>query len=184
MAEFLVELYVSSRNAAAVERGAARARVAAEELTREGTPVRYLRSIFVPEDETCFYLCDACSADTVRAVASQAALRDIGKPGGILDAKDPLDKGPVLLITDPSLSANNPNNPNHTAGTTFFGQFLDHDITFDVGSKLAHPTDPETATNGRTPACDLDSVYGGGPVASPQLYDSSDLAKLRIEGGG
>src|SRR5437762_223052 len=35
----------------------------------------------------------------------QAALRDIGKPGGILDAKDPLDKGPVLLITDPSLSA-------------------------------------------------------------------------------
>jgi Animal haem peroxidase len=114
----------------------------------------------------------------------QAALRDIGKPGGILDAKDPLEKGPVLLITDLSLSANNPNNPNHTAGTTFFGQFLDHDITFDVGSKLAHPTDPETATNGRTPACDLDSVYGGGPVASPQLYDSSDLAKLRIESGG
>src|SRR5437764_5027776 len=74
MAEFLVELYVSSRNAAAVERGAARARVAAEELTREGTPVRYLRSIFVPEDETCFYLCEACSADAVREVARRATL--------------------------------------------------------------------------------------------------------------
>ena len=46
----------------------------------------------------------------------EAALRDLGKPGGILDARDALDKGPVLLITDPSLSANNPNNPEQTAG--------------------------------------------------------------------
>jgi hypothetical protein len=44
-----------------------------------------------------------------------------------LDAADDLDKGPILLITDLSLSANNGNNPTHTAGTTFFGQFVDHD---------------------------------------------------------
>jgi Protein of unknown function (DUF4242) len=74
MAEFLVELYVSRGDGAAVERGAARARVAAEELTSEGRPVRYLRSIFVPEDETCFYLCEACSADAVREVARRATL--------------------------------------------------------------------------------------------------------------
>ncbi len=114
----------------------------------------------------------------------QAALRAIGRPGGILDAGDRLEKGPVLLITDPSLSVNNPNNPTHTAGTTFLGQFLDHDMTFDVGSKLGQATPPETAVNGRTPAFDLDSVYGGGPVASPHLYDPNDLAKLRIEDGG
>jgi hypothetical protein len=116
--------------------------------------------------------------------AVEAALRDIGKPGGILDAKDPLDKGPVLLITDPSLSANNPNNEMHTAGTTFMGQFLDHDMTFDVGSRLGVATDPHRAVNGRTPAFDLDSVYGGGPVVSPQLYDAADQAKLRIESCG
>jgi hypothetical protein len=31
-----------------------------------------------------------------------AALLDIGKPGGVLDAKDDLDAGPVALIVDPA----------------------------------------------------------------------------------
>lgn len=74
MAEFMVELYVSRADARAVARGAKRARLAAEELTQAGTPVRYLRSIFVPEDETCFFLCEAASADVVREVARRAAL--------------------------------------------------------------------------------------------------------------
>jgi hypothetical protein len=114
----------------------------------------------------------------------EAALVELGRPGGPLDANDELSAGPVLLITDPALSANNPNNPQHTAGTTFFGQFVDHDITFDVGSRLGQPTDPRDAVNGRTASLDLDSVYGGGPVASPQLYDSTDHDKLKIESGG
>lgn len=75
MAEFLVELYVSRADASAVERGAEAGRLAAEELTREGTPVRYLRSIFVPEDETCFFLYEAGSADAVREVAERAHLQ-------------------------------------------------------------------------------------------------------------
>ncbi|MDQ3669189.1 MAG: DUF4242 domain-containing protein [Actinomycetota bacterium] len=74
MPEFLVELYVPRTDAAAVEQGAARARLAAAELTREGTPVRYVRSIFVPEDETCFLLCEAGSVDDVRETARRAAL--------------------------------------------------------------------------------------------------------------
>ncbi len=37
-----------------------------------------------------------------------AALLDIGKPGGIMDANDNLAAGPIALITDPSLSLNNP----------------------------------------------------------------------------
>jgi Animal haem peroxidase len=116
--------------------------------------------------------------------AVRSALADMGKPGGLLDAKDDLGKGPVLLITDPILSANNPNNPTHTAGTTFFGQFVDHDITFDTTSPLGVPTDPAASRNSRTPSLDLDSVYGEGPVASPQLYDSADPDKLRIDSGG
>jgi Protein of unknown function (DUF4242) len=72
--EYIIELYVSRSDERDVRRGAERARLAAEEQTRLGTPVRYLRSIYVPEDETCFVLFDACSADAVRATALLAAL--------------------------------------------------------------------------------------------------------------
>ena len=112
------------------------------------------------------------------------ALLQMGKQGGLLDARDQLARGPVDLITDLSLSVNSPNHPTHTAGVTFMGQFMDHDITFDMGSHLGVATAPETATNGRTAAFDLDSVYGGGPMASPHLYDPADQAKLKVESGG
>jgi hypothetical protein len=114
----------------------------------------------------------------------KAALIDIGKPGGLLDAKDDLSQGPVALITNPALSVNNPNNVTHTAGTTFMGQFMDHDMTFDATSPLGQPTDPTTARNARTAAFDLDSVYGLGPIGSPHLYDANDPVKFRIGFGG
>jgi hypothetical protein len=74
VAEFLVEQYLSRTNPDAVCSGADRARLASAELTREGTPVRFLRAIFVPEDETCFYLFEAGTADAVREAARRAAL--------------------------------------------------------------------------------------------------------------
>jgi hypothetical protein len=115
----------------------------------------------------------------------RAALIDIGRPGGMLDARDDLEAGPVDLITDPALNANNPNNPTHTAGATFVGQFMDHDMTFDLTSALGEPTDPEDSPNARTPALDLDSVYGGGPGKSAQLYgERQSRIKFRLESGG
>jgi Animal haem peroxidase len=108
----------------------------------------------------------------------------LGAQGGLLDAQDQLSAGPVALITNPALSANNPDNPTHTAGTTFMGQFIDHDITFDTSSTLGVPTEPLTSPNGRTPSLDLDSVYGGGPVASPALYDPKHSGKVLIGSGG
>jgi hypothetical protein len=74
VAVFLVELYVSRGDAGTVIRGAERARLAAEELTREGTPVGYLRSIFVPADETCFFLYEAAAAEDVEEAARRASL--------------------------------------------------------------------------------------------------------------
>jgi hypothetical protein len=126
---------------------------------------------------------------TFAAPSSQleAALLELGKPGGILDAKDALEQGPVLLITESALSQNNPNNTTHTAGTTFMGQFMDHDMTFDLTSPLGQPTAPEDSTNTRTPAFDLDAVYGGGPSANPELYEGVELGhatKFRVESGG
>ena len=58
-----------------------------------------------------------------------------------------------------------------TAGVTFFGQFIDHDLTLDNQPQPTETIDVEGLVNGRSFALDLDSVYGGGPKQSPQLYD-------------
>ncbi|HEU4688910.1 MAG TPA: heme peroxidase family protein [Vicinamibacterales bacterium] len=114
----------------------------------------------------------------------QSALRELGAKGGLLDAKDPLEVGPIRLITEPALSPNNDDNPAMTAGVTFLGQFLDHDMTFDTTSRLGIPARPERSPNTRTPNLDLDSVYGGGPFADTQLYDPGDRVKFKVESGG
>lgn len=99
------------------------------------------------------------------------ALLDIGAPAGPMDANEDLSADPKLLITDLNLSANNNNNPHLSAGMTFLGQFLDHDMTFDPTSSLERQVDPEQIANFRTPSLALDNVYGAGPGASPHLYD-------------
>ena len=70
-----------------------------------------------------------------------------------------------------------------TAGITFFGQFVDHDLTLDTLPQPDAPVDPTTLVNGRTFAFDLDSVYGGGPEKSPQLY-YGDKFKLGVATDG
>jgi Animal haem peroxidase len=100
------------------------------------------------------------------------ALSELGAPDGPMDAGDDLSD-PITLITDPAKSVHNPDNPTLTAGFTFLGQFIDHDMTFDPTSSLARRQDPESIRNFRIPALDLDSVYGGGPGVSPYLYDQS-----------
>ena len=75
MAEYLVELYVAQGDYHAARLHAERAERAGADLTREGHPVRCLRSIFVPEDETCFLLYEAPSADLVAEAVQRAGLR-------------------------------------------------------------------------------------------------------------
>ncbi|GAA4358656.1 peroxidase family protein [Microbacterium rhizosphaerae] len=115
----------------------------------------------------------------------RAALLDIGKPGGIMDAQDDLAAGPVQLIVDPALSQHNRNSTTHVAGDTFLGQFIDHDITFDPTSSLSRAVDPEQISNFRTPSLGLDNIYGSGPNISPHLYDqhSGGIAMLLEETG-
>lgn len=121
-----------------------------------------------------------------RSTSVKNAMMDIGKAGGLLDAGDPLHEGPVRLITNPELSPRNIDQSvgNMTAGTTFVGQFLDHDVTFDSTSRLGVVTEPTQTSNTRDPRLDLDSVYAGGPSVSPQLYRSDDRAKFRMGSGG
>jgi hypothetical protein len=62
-------------------------------------------------------------------------------------------------------------NPTIPAGYTYFGQFVDHDITFDPVSSLDRFNDPDALQDFRTPRLDLDSVYGSGPDDQPFLYE-------------
>lgn len=71
-------------------------------------------------------------------------------------------------------------NPDLSAGYTYLGQFIDHDITYDPMSSLEGHNDPEALRSYRTPRFDLDSLYGSGPVATPFLYDQEDPAKLLV----
>lgn len=75
VSEFLVEAYVPRVETVAAASDTERVLQAAEELSREGRPVRFVRSISVPADETCFYLYQALSADAVREAATRAGLR-------------------------------------------------------------------------------------------------------------
>jgi hypothetical protein len=74
VAEFLVELFVPRTQAPTIDSHASRARTAAADVTREGSPVRYVRAIFVPEDETCLLLFEALSVEAVHATLRRAAL--------------------------------------------------------------------------------------------------------------
>jgi hypothetical protein len=107
----------------------------------------------------------APATDEVRERAKQ-----LGVTGGLLDAHD----------NQPG--QNNPDNPRMTEGVTFFGQFLEHDVTFALRAPLLEQTDPRQTRNVRTTKFDLDSLYGNGPDGSPELYDtnSGDI-KFRIE---
>ena len=111
----------------------------------------------------------------------RAALMKIGEKGGIIDAKDDELATPKDLILLPALNVNNPNNPTMTAGMTFLGQFIDHDITLDTTSSLEQQVDPEAIQNFRTPTLALDNIYGLGPANNAHLYDATDPIKFLVE---
>ena len=87
---YLVELYLSASDPAAVARSIASARAAAGELARDGAGLRFVRSTYVAEDETCFLVYEAASADLVRKACMRA-----GVPcEHVLTAVESLGSGP------------------------------------------------------------------------------------------
>lgn len=61
------------------------------------------------------------------------------------------------------------------AAYTYFGQFIDHDLTFDPSTFNQQKSDPKALVDFRTPRFDLDNVYGRGPGDQPYLYDGPKL---------
>ena len=112
----------------------------------------------------------------------RVGVQQIGAIGGILDGKDNLTDAIQSIVNQPVFSPNNPDNPSMTAGVTFFGQFLDHDITLDKRSDINKKANPRKTVNFRTAAFDLDSVYGNGPQGTPEIYEtSSGFIKFKVE---
>ena len=74
---YLVETYLARGRAGERAARERRARSAAEDLTDGRTRVRFDRSIYVPEDEICFFLFDAPSGREAALVAERAELDSI-----------------------------------------------------------------------------------------------------------
>jgi hypothetical protein len=71
-----------------------------------------------------------------------------------------------------------PTQPTISAGYTYLGQFIDHDLTFDPSSSLQKQDDPDALTDFRTPRFDLDNIYGRGPDDQPYLYQPDGVRML------
>jgi len=61
---------------------------------------------------------------------------------------------------------------------TYLGQFIDHDITFDPTTSFQKHKDPTATEDFRTPAFDLDNVYGRGQGDQPYLYQDDQISFL------
>jgi hypothetical protein len=74
VSEYLVEVYIPRAAPAAARPNLEHVSGVAAQLTRSGTQVNVLSSIFVPEEETCFYHFEGQSGDAVREVATKSGL--------------------------------------------------------------------------------------------------------------
>jgi hypothetical protein len=78
----------------------------------------------------------------------------------------------------PEEEADEEENIGISAGYTYLGQFIDHDLTFDPASSLQRQNDPDGLVNFRTPRFDLDCLYGRGPDDQPYLYADDGIHML------
>jgi hypothetical protein len=74
MSVFMVERSLKGISMSQLGQAQETAIQAANQLSRLGTPVRYLRSTFVPESGACMCLFEACDASTVKQLNESANL--------------------------------------------------------------------------------------------------------------
>ncbi len=74
MPTYMVERYLPRITSDQLVAAAARAKSATAQMTLEGTPIRYLRSIFVPAEEKCFCIFDGPSAEAVKQANERAEI--------------------------------------------------------------------------------------------------------------
>jgi hypothetical protein len=85
---------------------------------------------------------------------------------------------PETKADDEENAGGHPEAPTISAGYTYLGQFIDHDLTFDPASSLEKQNDPDALVDFRTPRFDLDNIYGRGPDDQPYLYEDDGVRLL------
>ena len=94
----------------------------------------------------------------------------VGALWALAEAMIKVDQGAPLAGEDPA-----DENPTIPAGYTYFGQFIDHDLTLDPTPFNAAERDRSALVDFRSPALDLDNMYGRGPDDQPYMYDAAGL---------
>jgi hypothetical protein len=90
--------------------------------------------------------------------------------------------GPLFDTNVSPPTVPNDDNPDEVPSFfTYFGQFVDHDLTLDTLPLPTQFVDPTTIPNSRDPRFNLDSVYLGGPHTNPELYEA-DHQRLKVNG--
>ena len=74
MGEYLQETYVGAGQGSLAPHTRQRVEASASDVTAGGHPIRLIRSMLVPEDETWFLLWEADSSDVVREVALRSGV--------------------------------------------------------------------------------------------------------------
>ena len=74
MPKYMVERYLPGITTDQLAAAAGRAKSTTAQMSQEGTPVRYLRSTFVPGEEKCFCLFEGPSAEEVRQANERAEI--------------------------------------------------------------------------------------------------------------
>jgi hypothetical protein len=75
MVSFLVEAYLPATHANRLDDIARQLHLAAEEVSRSGSPVSFLRYTYLPADELCLLVFESGSAEVVDAVVERAGIR-------------------------------------------------------------------------------------------------------------
>src|ERR1043166_7154477 len=100
-------------------------------------------------------------------------------PAAEHDEEDLQELAAKMIAEDEGTPPNDDPDPEENAGIaagyTYFGQFIDHDLTFDPASSLQKTNDPDALVDFRTPRFDLDNIYGRGPDDQPYLYRDDGL---------
>jgi hypothetical protein len=74
MAKYMVERYLPGFTPEQLTAAANAAKSTTAQMNQQGTPVRYLRSTFVPGEDKCFCLFEGPSSDAVRDANERAQL--------------------------------------------------------------------------------------------------------------
>lgn len=99
-----------------------------------------------------------------------------------LGPEGPLVDEPTRVALSTAITASG-DQPDSTvpAGFTYLGQFVDHDLTMDrTEALLGEDVTLDELLQGRSPALDLDSVYGRGPTDKHDRRFYADGVQLKV----